>query len=275
MILKPDDIRNENGIAVSKQISRCTPMLCIRAGGAIVPVASGLFLKYEENHFLITAAHVLNSYGDKGLGVFFKYTFLSLGGRHVVSKERDNGSDYIDIGIYHLSTEFLSQLSSDFLFFDLANVNIDHDDAVDDFSYLVFGYPVTRVEVNDYKRKITLKPFVFLTGLEKSDVYLNFTTIQMQSHLLVSYDRNRIMKLPSKDVGQGPTPNGLSGCGVWRVSDTLVHDVSLIRFFPSGILVEYYAEHKVFIVTRLRIVTEMIRKIFIVNFPKSRLISIK
>jgi hypothetical protein len=274
MILKPEDIQDENILHVAKKINLFTPLLCYKERNRMIPISSGLFLKFRNDRFLITAGHTYKQFSEKGIGVFFKRKFVTIGSNCMLSSPNETEGDRIDLCVYTLSKEFLFEVGDHFLFYDLGTIEIDSVNNPKDMM-LVFGHPLTRIEFNERTRKVTASPFIFMTdGVTQQQTY-DKLDVKAFSHHLVYYDKSRIRKLGSNGRAQGPKPNGLSGCGVWHLSEAIVHDPELIQFRPIGILIEYFEEHKVFVVNRLNVITEILRDHFGIDLPKSKIVSFR
>jgi hypothetical protein len=272
MILSHEDIQDENLMYVAKKISTFTPLLCYKEQNRMVPVSSGLFLKFRKNRFLVTAAHTHKQYSDKGLGIFFKKTFVTIGSSYVLSSPEDTEGDRIDICAYNLSDEFLVLIGDNFSFFDLESINTDFVNDPKDLM-LIFGHPLTRIAFNERTKKVTSAPFIFRTDSVSEESIHKKLCVKKFSHQLLFYDKSRIRKLGSDSRAQGPKPNGLSGCGVWHLSEIIVPDPESIHFRPTGILIEYFEEHKAFVITRLNVISEILRNKFNIDLPKSKTVS--
>ena len=182
-------------------------------------------------------------------------------------------NDKIDVGVYHLDKFFLEKLGANFSFYDLKSFDFDYDDTKGD-DYLVVGYPITRAKVRPDKNKILLRPFLFKTNLSTdTNLYIR-TNTRPDANFLLNYQRKKIKDLIPNNIVKGPEPNGLSGCGVWKIVNPLAHEVESIMYHPMGIIIEYYKEHHILIGTRLRVITECLRKSFDLNIPASKKIQI-
>jgi len=272
-IITPDKIIGENMIEVGKRIALSTPPLYINGTDKPTLVSSSILIKWKTNHFLVTSGHTLRQFKPTELGLIFNKTFLIIGGYHGTSNSEKIEDDKIDIGFFHLSEEFLEQLSGAFQFHDLESFDFDHEDTEGD-DYFIVGYPITRTKVRPDKNKIFLSPFLFRTKLNKDAKLYQKTKTRQISNFLLDYRRKKIKNLLPDTIVTGPEPNGLSGCGVWITSDPLTHDVNEIKYYPTGIIIEYYKEHNLLIGTRMRIITEVLRQTYDNSIPTSNRIKV-
>ena len=70
------------------------------------------------------------------------------------------------------------------------------------------------------------------------------------------------------------SPIGISGCGVWYIPNFTNPQGGLPDYQLMGFINEQNAEKTFLIATRIHILTEVLRKIFEVNIPKSNIISL-
>ena len=172
-----------------------------------------------------------------------------------------------------MTDDFLHQLGTGYDFYDLKTLDIDHLDSDGD-DYLIVGYPISRIKVRPDKNKIEMRPFLYRTNLNKNSENFKKTETKPHINLLLNYDKNRLKDLLPDNAVQGPEPNGLSGCGIWKISNPVTHDINSIKYYPTGIIIEYYRKHKLLIGTRMKIITECIRQAFEPSMNQSKTLSI-
>lgn len=195
------------------------------------PVGTGVLIKYEDNHFIVSAAHVLQPYATKQKRNPYseesdyddsQEAFLSLvnigfyhDGFYYPIKEvtftniTGEVEDLIDIAVIKLEIEIVEELSGK-QFVDYNLIEFNHTVTTQN-RYFVYGYPA---EWTDLKSdKIIRKPFKIITsGIDASTV--GGLKFDAQYNLLIGYD-------PKSLVGKNGnvlnifSPNGISGCGLW------------------------------------------------------------
>jgi hypothetical protein len=270
--MTPEQKIAENLIEISKRIAFTTPPLYVNGSSIPELVSSSILLKWEQNYFLVTCAHTLRRYKPTELGLIFNRTFLTLGGQPIITKSDNIDTDKIDIGVYHLDEVFLEKLDANFFFYDLKNFDFDYDDTSGD-DYLVVGYPITRAKVRPDKNKILLRPFLFKTNLSTDTKLYIKTHTRPDANFLLNYQKKKIKDLIPNNIVKGPEPNGLSGCGVWKITQSS-HEFESIIYHPIGIIIEYYREHNILIGTRLRVITECLRQAFNIDIPTSKKVKV-
>lgn len=272
-MLTPEKKAGENLIEISKTIATYTPPIFLHTTKRPEPISSALLVKWDNNHFFVTAGHTLKNFNRNDIGIISNRTFLRAAGPYLTTKSDTVDNDKIDIGVYHLTEEYLKQLGNGYQFYDLKSFEFDHLDSDDD-DYLIVGHPISRTKVRPDKNKIEIRPFLYRTNLNKNQEVFKKTNTKPQVNLILNYDRKRLKDLLPNNRVQGPEPNGLSGCGIWKISNPVAGDLNSIKYIPTGIIIEYHQEHKILIGTRMKIITECIRQAFEPRMTQSTSITI-
>lgn len=272
-ILTPEKIAGENLIEISKRIATFTPPIFLNGAKRPEPISSSILVKWDNDHYFVTAAHTLKNFDRGKIGIISNRTFLRAAGRYFTTKSDSADNDKIDIGVYQLTDEYMKQLGTGYQFYDLKSFDFDHQDSNED-DYLIVGHPISRSKVRPDKNKIELRPFLYRTNLNKNQELFVKTNTNPQVNLLLNYDKNNLKDLIPNSIVQGPEPNGLSGCGIWRISNPVTNDVNSIKYYPAGMIIEYYREHKILIGTRMKIITQCIKQAFESEMTQSKSIRI-
>ena len=195
------------------------------------PIGTGVLIKYENDHFIVSAAHVLQPYATKQKRNPYKEesdyddaqeAFLSLenigfyyGGFYYPVKEATytniNGEveNLIDIVVIKLENETVEELSGK-QFVDYELMEFNH--AISTQSrYYIYGYPA---EWTDLKLdKIVCNPLEITTnGIDVSTV--EGLTFDAKYNLLIGYNPKRLVDNDGNELTLS-SPNGISGCGLW------------------------------------------------------------
>lgn len=197
--------------------------------------ASGVLIRYAENHYLLTAAHVVDGYDINHICIprFNKSTFVTLGGKwHRLDPEIDRDKDKIDLAFLQLDSESISILLEEgYSFLDEKNIGLNHE--LKNYScYLILGFPASKSKYNKYTNNISEERFLYMTKPISSLDWLKNG----------DFDKDRNICLIRKEMGinqktgqkcQMPDPRGISGGGLWFFDD-INGTYSLI-----GIMIEY------------------------------------
>jgi len=207
-------------------------------------VGTGFIFPYASQHYLISAAHVLEEHYQDGQSIHY---YIQPGIPHRLdgpafltspsSGNRDD--DIIDVGIVRLESPLpMENTLKQIVPFERLKTGMDH---VGEKVYMAIGYPATQINP-DYEAK-TFSPsaMVYWNRLADEEIYKR-KGLSTKSHILIEYDRKRSML--SDDIeGTTPDPRGMSGCPVWCLGDLKAIDVS----GPTpivGIAIEHDRENK-------------------------------
>jgi hypothetical protein len=273
-IFTPEEIKAENGLKIGKSIFEHTLVIFyINEKGKPQPAASAICLKYEEDHFIVTASHALRNLEGYRVGMIPEANWKPLDGEYVMSDYPKINDDKFDIAIVKLDRESVEKITPSYLrFFDLKGFRPDHDDE-EGQTYLLVGHPVTKTKLNHAKGKKHLAPLIYLSDLNLQESLFIRQGFRPLTHQLLNYRPRRIFDLNETPV-QGPKPVGLSGCGIWKLSDLITDSHQSIRFFPTSMVIEFDDNYSVLAATRINVITEMIRREFNISLPASSYLEI-
>ena len=230
-------------------------------------------LKIENDHFLISAAHVF-AVKTTEVSILTERALYSIGGELNVTNLSSSGSkrrDNVDIAILKIDDAELEKIYKKYRFLCL-------DDLLLNFTlpngpqYLAVGYPVTKTKINPVKLKVKPLPFVFATKPADDRLYdkLNFERF---SHVLVEYDK-QIRSIKSGAIMTGPAPYGMSGAGLWYLPDLFPQkDIPVPRKL-IGVLIEYRKDENVMVATRIDLIIEAIRQKYCPQILPSQIVKV-
>lgn len=220
-----------------------------------IPLSSSVLIKTYQNHYLLTAAHVIK---ENPINTVFVLNpgsgGITLSGECISSEiaknEVSNRTDIAVIKLNHALMEPISKLKKEF--FDITTYNLDYYSR-EDF-YLIYGYPVSKTKRIGSRKTIQSRPFNFLTGI--TDIPIKEIdrpwTIQMM------FTKNRIIKLKTGERIKAPNPVGLSGCGLWSLEQILYQKEDKPRFQLKGILIEYERDRSILVCTKMNIICQLL-----------------
>lgn len=264
---------------VSKEVLNFSPQLFSKSGLQVEPLrpepyASGVLIKVEGNHFLLTAGHVVEDVNPEDVGVMINNTFFILEGEVKYARPSDSEqNDKIDLAVWELNDEVIDSLSAKYKFLEFQDIEYDHQTTTEP-KYLIVGFPVTRSKLNVKTAKIKVAPFIFLTKQAEEKFYerLGF---EKHSTLLLDYRKAKIESFDTKLVLQGPKPQGISGCGLWYLPKLIVNEGQKVPVKLVGIMIEHHNQFNVVVATRIHVVTEILRRDFGINIPESKITRLK
>lgn len=239
------------------------------------PYASGVFMKIDNDYFLLTAGHVVDDCEENiYIGIKQEEPLLRLGGEWIKNiPETTRKNDKIDAAVLKLDECTINKIGESYHFIDFSEIGINHTSKQLPM-YLSLGFPATMSKFNSYKNKMVSKPFQYITMCAKEEEYakLECDTI---INIVVCYDKKNVVDYSSGEKKNGPDPFGISGSGLWYVPETEVLKTSDINKKLVAIMTEWPINNRQYwIGTRIDVFTEMIRNRFNLDIPKSELINL-
>jgi hypothetical protein len=181
---------------------------------------SGVFLTIAEEHFLLTAAHVAEIGTKYGFGLYVPpgvpgTKLISLGDTTVYASESGSApEDVLDIAAVHLLPETVPVLKKGHKFVRLQH--LDHKDpGTQDVAYVVFGYPQAHMKHTPARKAVATPPLPYQSMIY--DGSRGFPpNYDASKHLLLDFQLDENHSNSGKKVS-APDPEGMSGCGIWRM----------------------------------------------------------
>jgi hypothetical protein len=211
--------------ASAPDISRSTVSIYGYHQNAIRQNGSGVLLQIGDEHFLLSAAHVIDftSIHDipyllspaKGTEPVALNKFRV--GTSPIPPNRDpkdpnmRDDDLLDVGFIELNQSIVERLLPVRRFATLREVDVDG--GLKRGCYLILGYPHKLSVTDPLKQKIYSEPLRYITELcdDPADKFDPTREVQL--------------KYPEKGLNAGmaevivPSPKGMSGCGIWRLAE--------------------------------------------------------
>jgi hypothetical protein len=266
-LISEEDYKNQQAFSLGRKLYKYTPPI-IKLG--VIPefVASCVLLKFNDSRFLVTAAHVLKYNDRRLLRIPFNKSILPIVGDHLITSASTIENDKIDLAVFKLDQGAINALTEEgFLFFDMNRINVDPENIGKD-NYIIFGHPISRNEVKLSARKLRIEPFNYRTSVSEDRNLYDRLGFSHDTHQILHYRKRKIRDAFSNNIITGPDPVGMSGCGAWCVPDLLLPEES----FPTSIIIEYDIKRNAMIGTKIAWVTEIIRKNFEPEMPRSKVI---
>lgn len=194
------------------------PLFSLPKGQRPELIGTGFFLSAHGQHFLVSAAHVLDKVSESGsLHYYIDRTKLrKVTGSILRTRAQPfgtHGSDRIDIGVVRLEGPDLPPyplvdkhpISRESL--------LPNSQPRVDKQYLVIGFPVSKSRADPSSHQLVSRPSAFraVSGVEADYAELSITP---ETHLLLKVDTKK-MVFPGDRVQAMPDPHGMSGSPVW------------------------------------------------------------
>lgn len=249
-------------------ILQCTIQFFVeKEGGQYQGAGSGLLLTVDGRFFMITAAHVIAEHYED-IFIILGDMKQQLGGRLFTTPLPDSGNrtdDKLDIGIMELlDGNLIVSIQKDYSFLILSDLDIDHKASG---PYLSVGYPAAKTK--SYKGKLETSPYPVQADLRKDFDYKKVGFNHL-THIALKFEGG-VISATNLVPHKTPTMNGISGSGVWHNGNYLTGN-PVTQKKLIGIVIEESASNNrtVMIVTRIAVISEMLRQAFKLNIPQSK-----
>lgn len=163
----------------------------------------------------------------------------------------------IDICVIQLSPPSIDVCFRNFDFINytqkLINAGISDNQA-----YLLFGHPGSKISIDHGRRKIKQEAMAYVC---KSTIEFKFEKFHFHSliHLMLEFDQRRSTIMGTGVKSASPSPQGISGCGIWYVPDYFVEDLQNVDIKLAAILIEYFPEYRLLAAVKMDQVDALIR----------------
>lgn len=224
---------------------------------------TGVLIKIENQHFVFTAAHVIDKEQSDLWVPSDNDQFLRLGGQYITNSHPNRKNDDIDVGIIILTPSTANLLETRYKFVSIDEIQIDHR-FNERQEYVVVGYPATKTKSNFATNKLVSRPFKYITAPGASNRYKRMNC-DPNHRVLVHYDRSSVLNLKTGRTQKGPNSHGMSGCGFWHVPlNGFAQETGEKKLV--AILTDW-PNNNWWIGTKIEIFTEIIRQRLNLNIP--------
>jgi len=224
-------INNKVKSYMPEQAWDSTVAIVIAHNHNIYQFGSGVLFRIADDHFVVTAGHVIKDAHkhNKTLGIISTAeSFIALPGEWICSSEGQYGTDKdpFDVAVFNLSKLAVQKLAGKPF---LCLNDIDFDLKSGNGVYTLFGYPASWSEPSTCSsEKLQLRPFQYTTIAFNRDTK-SFKEYQERFHLLLEAQleyssTEKGSQATFKDSKGNPVPfpeglGGISGCSVWQIGD--------------------------------------------------------
>lgn len=223
-----------------------------------VSFGSGFFVRKAEDHFLISAAHVLELLPQEPLYYYFAPGQMrKLSGRLALSRwTGDREQDPIDVGVLRLKDRpppypDVGKLAMEISY--LRSSLLPRFGRV----YALIGFPASKSKVNRVAREVTAACFAIRTRSVDDAVYVDHNASPAKN-IVLSLDLEDCVDVDGRHRNF-PKPQGMSGGPIWVLMDEPHSTTS--RVFPVvAIGTKYRKRNKVLIGTDIGIALRMINE---------------
>ena len=247
---------------VANTALQVTPIICIPNPPSAIPLGCGIFLKINNDRYLMSAGHLLNLADWPKLmvpGADKKMVWLN--GTVITSYKDAQTDNPIDFGLLRFSTRQNKHfVGGDFGFCNPSNIIVNHKVQQGGY-YVIAGYPVSGVKKTSGKAEFKPIPVKFLTYPLSENKYKKHG-FNPEHFILVKYQR-KVAPFGSKKKQITKELRGISGSGLWYVPNWNDRKNGVPKFYLVGIMVENYKDKGFVAALRIDFATETIKQFFI------------
>jgi hypothetical protein len=214
----------EVGNKISKEIFHFTPQLFVKPKKNLPPFAfsSSILLTVNNKFYLITAAHTFYNENVDKIGICINDVFCKLGGSLIYSEPNDTinyDPNKLDMAVFELHNDTSEFLKTKYRFLPLSELAFDHVSSKH-IRYLICGFPAIETSKNFPTKEVFSSTFSLASHGADPDVYLN-NKIDINKTIILPIIQNKIETTSIRNTPSLPELEGISGCGVWVVSNLL------------------------------------------------------
>jgi hypothetical protein len=224
------------------------------------PNGCAVYVKSNENHYLISATHVLDTFKNR-CGVQLNNQAIIPKGKLFLSLNK-LGQDKVDIGVLRLDEFAIKHISSVYTQpLSIDNIETSCSEQQLGEGYFIFGYPATNkhVDVKMGTGSILCEPLFYLTD----DCKIDYASIgyNKAEHIILNNDTHEIKRVNDTNVPVIKSLEGISGCGLWKTgykfidgkNEPYLHLIGIVNFNYSNKTQNYI------VATRIDFITEILR----------------
>lgn len=177
------------------------------------PIGSGVLLKHNQNHYIATAAHVIESRNTDHIGVYTRVKdFFELG--NTCSTQETSPSPVFDVAIWYIEPDIAKDIAPEEWWYDISQSVFRHQES-QEIRYYIYGFPGKKYKINHQTKAIIQYPFRFFTRGFSTHHHGRRAQFNPQYHLLLEFHKKKVADVRTGKRHAAPKPFGMSGCGLW------------------------------------------------------------
>lgn len=235
------------------------------------PAGSGVLLKFQNEYFLISAAHLLNeSNWDLLIMPATDGKWVTLQGELCTSYRDSDEKKDIDFAILRFYPKMHKHLT---MYSPIVEQEILMNHVVnEDTRYFLAGYPIRKVKIDPNRKTAKAEALAILTSGTSKKRYIKHG-FDENFHTLVSF-QNKIRQPSGSARTRIGNPQGISGCGLFLIPEFSQAQIDHLTIKLIGIMIENHQHLGFMAAIRIDAVIEVLRFQFNLNnlpLPKSRI----
>lgn len=199
------------------------------------PYGSGVLIFADNKCLILTAAHVTADFDNTPLFVTSNKGIIPVVGD---LRETDLDKDKTtDLAYIILDDAIASILVQTYDFLPISKITHSHIPVIAN-QYLVVGYPEVNIRADKEERKIYAGSSIFLLTMSNEEVYEYYKFDKHKDYILDFAGKGIDLQTDEKS-GKIADPNGMSGCGLWLLTEKPDTDTFELQYHLIGIMTEF------------------------------------
>lgn len=180
-----------------------------------ISLGSGVLLKHDSNHYIATAAHVVDNSDVFHIGVYTREkNFFEIGTTCKCKEANDETKSTLDIAIWYIEPEIVEEIAPLDWWYDVNWCLKNHTES-NISKYYIYGFPAKKIKINEKTKAIEQYPFKYFTRGYSCSPNAKNVNYNPKFNLLLEFHKNKIIDIRTNKRQTAPDPYGISGCGLW------------------------------------------------------------
>ena len=247
-------------------IKSCIPIYREIKEGRPDPGGTGILFEYNENYFLVSAAHVILDIKEP-LFIPYENDFWSLTGECAgieLPNSNKREEDIFDFAFTKLESDVVEKLKIEYYFLRIENIELNFIPKKGDIC-IVSGYPASKNTkgINPNSRHVKRLPYLLWDTINLEQEVFSEINASNKFNFLVKYNKSKVKH--NGMIQEGIDPYGMSGGGIWYITDPLkvTNNKKLI-----GIGIQYRSKQKVIVCTKFLLIFSALVKFYNLSLNK-------
>lgn len=213
------------------------------------PIGTGVLVEYNNGHFIITAAHVVQGYALKearnpyrteedyddkseaylslnNIGFYYDNCYYPTQRVTFTNTKIGQVENNVDLAVITLDNQSVQELEKKYTFMSSSDITTEHH-IIAEHRYYIYGYPADWCNIDISKGTMTTDPFKFVTKSISTQENPN-TEYDERFNILLSYDPQKTVDAANGNCLKDFSPKGISGCGLWYYDKNILSLIGIM-----------------------------------------------
>ena len=264
-IISPSEyIKMQCEYAANNYINNATIHFCTMKGKKIKTFGTGIILKYEDDFFIVSAAHVLSpeTIHDLNIRAVDKiFPVYQLCNKLIFSVNPKEKINDIDISIMKIKSRYFDFIRENYFPIPIEKIIPNHSFKGNNL-YLMFGYPESKSKFIVKENRFLIRPSIYRTYYFPQNLDL---VKPENTDIKVPFKYGKLeINGNSDQTATSPHPTGFSGSGMWEIKRVSLKEKMFaeIDINPVAIMTDFNLKENLIWGTEYYIVQELLCEYF-------------